>query len=175
MRTRLLWLAALSFPLSLSLGACASDPEPSPWDDDFPVSEHDPLFQDAPNNADLEEEGKADAVYPPTFTELVAQNSPVKSQGSRGVCSIFATAALMEHLYIKEGSLPNPDFSEQYLQWSAKVEAGGFASTEGSNADVNLRAISGYGIVNEADWPYERSPWTTANDPACTGGENLPT
>jgi len=174
MRSR---LPALLAALVLPLAACASDPDagPSPYDDDYPVSSYDPLFQGAPNNGDLPEEGKADAVYPASFTELVAVQSPVKSQGSRGVCSIFATVALMEHLYLKEGHLANPDFSEQYLQWSAKNEAGGFRNTEGSNADVNLRAISDFGIVAEADWPYERFPWSTGNDAACTGGENLPT
>jgi hypothetical protein len=174
MRTRL--SAVLAASLCLPLAACAGDAdEPSPFDDDYPVSSHDPLFQDAPNNADLEEEGKADAVYPPRFTELVAQNSPVKSQGSRGVCSIFASVALMEHLYIKEGSLPNPDFSEQYLQWSAKVEQRGFPNTEGSSADVNTRAIANYGVVVEADWPYQTQPWNASNDPACNGEDNLPT
>jgi hypothetical protein len=175
MRTRL--PALLAAALCLPLAACASDAGegPSPYDDDYPVSELDPLFQDAPNNNDLEEEGKADAVYPRQFFELMTTQSPVKSQGSRGVCSIFASVAHMEHLYLKEGTLPNPDFSEQYLQWSAKVEARTFPNTEGSNGDSNLRAIADYGIVMEADWPYESRPWTSANDPACTGEDNLPT
>lgn len=171
-------LSLLSFLLPLPLVvACAGGPDdgPSPYDDDYPVSAYDPLFMGAPNNDELPDEGKADAVYPPLFTDLLATQSPVKSQGSRGVCSIFATAALMEHLYLKEGSLPNPDFSEQYLQWSAKVEARGFPNTEGSSGDVNLRAISDYGIVAEADWRYQTQPWNASNDPACTGGENLPT
>ena len=117
-------LLALLLPLPM-LFACAGGPDdgPSPYDDDYPVSGYDPLFQGAPNNDELPEEGKADAVYPAKFTDLLATQSSVKSQGSRGVCSIFATVALMEHLYLKEGSLPDPDFSEQYLQWSAKNEA----------------------------------------------------
>jgi hypothetical protein len=170
-------LPALLAALALPLAACAStsdDGGPSPYDDEYPVSGYDPLFQGAPNNDELAPEGKADAVYPPTFTELLATQSPVKSQGSRGVCSIFATAALMEHLYIKAG-LANPDFSEQYLQWSAKVEARGFPNTEGSNSDVNLRAINQFGIPVESAWPYQSQPWNASNDAACTGGENLPT
>jgi len=169
-------LPAFLFAL-LPLSACVSDEDegPTPYDEEFPVSELDPLFMGAPNNDTLPEEGKADAVYPAKWNELAMLQSPVKSQGSRGVCSIFATVAQMEHLYIKEGTLPNPDFSEQYLQWSAKAEARGFPNTEGSSGDVNLRAISEFGIVAEADWPYETSPWSATNDPACTGGESLPT
>lgn len=173
MRTRFHLLAAA---LCLPLAACATEAGdgPSPYDDDYPVSELDPLFQDAPNNDEIEEEGKADAVYPKQFFDLVALNSPVKSQGSRGVCSIFASVAQMEHLYLKEGSIANPDFSEQYLQWSAKVQERAFTNTEGSNGDANLRAIANYGIVAEADWPYETFPWSTSHDAACTG-ESRPT
>ncbi len=173
---RLRRLPALLLSVVFPLSACVSEDEgPTPYDDEAPVSEFDPLFQDAPNNDELPEEGKADAVYPPKWNELANLQSPVKSQGSRGVCSIFATVGLMEHLYLKEGTLPNPDFSEQYLQWSAKVEARGFPNTEGSNSDYNLRAITDFGIVAESDWPYQTSPWNASNDPACTGGENLPT
>ncbi len=167
-------LPAILFAL-LPLSACVTEDEgPTPYDEDFPVSSYDPLFMDAPGNDQLPEEGKADAVYPAKWNELATVQSPVKSQGSRGVCSIFATVGLMESLYLKAGTA-NPDFSEQYLQWSAKNEARGFPNTEGSSADVNLRAISGYGIVAEGDWPYESYPWGAANDAACTGGENLPT
>ncbi|MDY0004002.1 MAG: proprotein convertase P-domain-containing protein, partial [Polyangia bacterium] len=110
----------------------------------------------------------------PAKFDLAADQSPVKSQGSRGVCSIFSTVALMEHLYVKEGTLPNPDFSEQFLQWSVKIEVGSFTDSGGSNAQSNLRAISQYGIVAEQDWPYESFPWGTSQDPGCTG-ETQPT
>ena len=173
MRLRLL-AASL---LSVSVLACAgADPDdgPSPFDDEYPVSGLDPIFEGAPSNRSLPDENKADAVYPRQYTELLREQSSVKSQGRRGVCSIFATAALMENLYIKAGKA-DADFSEQYLQWSAKEQARSFRNTEGSNAESNLRAISQYGIVEEALWRYESSPWTASNDAECTGGENLPT
>jgi hypothetical protein len=164
------------FPaLGLGVAGCAmADDGPSPYDDDFAVSAYDPLFEGAPDNGTLPDENKADAQYPKLSTALLATQSPVRSQGSRGVCSIFSTTALMEHLYIKEGSLPNPDFSEQYMQWSAKSEVGGFTYTEGSSADVNLQAANRFGIVLEGAWPYQTQPWNASNDAACTGGENQP-
>ncbi|HVK78410.1 MAG TPA: proprotein convertase P-domain-containing protein [Kofleriaceae bacterium] len=173
MRLRLLAASLLSLPLLACAGADPDD-GPSPYDDDYPVSSYDPLFEGAPDNRMLPDENKADAIYPRQYTELLREQSPVKSQGSRGVCSIFATAALMENLYIKAGK-PDADFSEQYLQWSAKEQVRSFRNTEGSNADSNLRAISDYGIVEEALWRYQSRPWGAADDAACTGGENLPT
>ena len=156
----------------LPLAACAESPTGSPYDDEYAVSSADPLFDGAPANGSLPDENKADAIYPAQF-DLTADQSPVKSQGRRGVCSIFATTALMENLYIKAGRR-DADFSEQYMQWSVKEQVRDFRNTEGSNASSNLRAASDYGIVEEAAWPYQSSPWSAANDPGCTGGENLP-
>ncbi len=158
------------------LGGCAAteggyDGE---LDNDPPLADVDELLEGAPDGATLPDESKADAQYPVLYTKPIEWQSPVKSQGSRGVCSIFSTVALMEHLYIKEGTLPNPDFSEQYLQWSAKVQVGSFPHTSGSNANSNLRAIHEYGIVAEADDPYETFQWSTANDSECEG-EDMPT
>jgi len=170
-RTRLALL--LSLAAALAVPACAGTEdfpnEPAPnLDGEESISGLDPLLADAPPNEMLPEEGKADAVYPRQF-DLVASQSPVRNQRSRGVCSIFSTVALMEHLYIREGSLPNPDFSEQYLQWSAKSEVRSFLDTEGSSAEKNLEAINRFGIVAEGAWPYEPTKWNTTNDPACTG------
>jgi len=148
---------------------------PTNQDGDAPLSNLDDLMNGAPGKGDLPEEGKADAVYPPQYLELMGKQSPVKSQGRRGVCSIFATAAYMEHLYITEGTIPNPDFSEQFLQWSVKNEVKAYTNTEGSNAARNLEAIYRFGIVEEAAWPYESSKWTTANDSRCDGSESQPT
>jgi hypothetical protein len=171
-------LSAAAAAVLFSACAIDADPDtrPTPFDDEFPVSSRDEIFAGAPDNATIPLETAHKAIYPDQFSTLIAQQSPVKSQGSRGVCSIFATAALMEHLYIKGNVLPNPDFSEQYLQWSAKVEARTFTSTEGSNNESNLRAINRFGIVAENDWRYESLPWSESNDPACVSGqENLPT
>lgn len=136
-----------------------------------PLESLDTLVAEAPGNGNLPEEGKADATYPAKFTDLVAYQSPVRNQGGRGVCSIFSTVALMEHLYILEGSRPTPDFSEQYLQWSAKFQANSFRNTSGSNPNDNLRAVSTWGIVDESDWPYESFTWGTTQHEECTGEE----
>jgi hypothetical protein len=158
--------------LVLVTAACAADPAGTDVlaDDEAPLSDLDGVVGGAPPNHMLPDDNKADAVYPRTFTELVAGQSPVKSQGSRGVCSIFATAALMEALYIKAGAA-EPDFSEQFLQWSVKNEVGAWRNTSGSNAAENLRAISDYGIPGEAAWVYEPRPWAAPEHPECSEGE----
>jgi len=135
-----------------------------------PLEDHDSLFDGVPSNDVLRSEARRDDTYPPRF-DLVALQSPIRSQQRRGVCSIFSTVGLMEHLYISEGTITEPDFSEQFLQWSAKVEVGSFPNTGGSNARSNLRAIRDHGIVWESDWPYEGNGWGTAEDEACTGDD----
>jgi hypothetical protein len=120
----------------------------------------------------LPDDNKADAVYARKHAELLATQTPVKSQGSRGVCSIFATAALMENLYIRAG-FENPDFSEQFLQWSVKNELGAWRNTAGSNAGENLAPINQFGIPVEGDWPYEPSPWSAVTHPECAVEEKL--
>ena len=140
-----------------------------------PLMDLDELLEGAPDPLSLPDEPKADQVFPKQF-DLVEFQSPVKSQGGRGVCSIFSTVALMEHLYIKAGWAQAglgdmPDFSEQFLQWSVKFEVGAFRNTGGSNANRNLEAIRRFGIVDEATYPYESSPWGTINDERCTGDD----
>jgi len=153
----------------------SSGPQVTNEDGEAPLSDLDDLLDGAPSKADLPEEGKADAVYPDEFSDLVALQSPIRSQGRRGVCSIFANVGYMEHLYIAEGTITEPDFSEQFLQWSVKNEVRAFRNTEGSNASRNLEAIYRFGVVEEDDWPYQPSKWSTSDDPACDGSDNLPT
>jgi Proprotein convertase P-domain/Papain family cysteine protease len=157
--------------LALLLVACA-DNGPSPYDGDFPTSSSDDVLGGVPDNDSLPDDNKADAVYPAKL--FLPEQSPVRNQGHRGVCSIFASTALVENLYIKAG-MPDPDFSEQYMQWAVKNQLGDFPNTEGSSAQSNIRTVVNFGTVAETVWPYEISPWTAANDPACTGGNNLPT
>ena len=88
---------------------------------------------------------KADETQPAAF-DLVQYQTPIRSQGSRGTCTIFATAALMESLYVREGTIAMPDFSEQYLQWSVKSEVRAFTTGDGSNPQRNLEAALRNGI-----------------------------
>src|SRR5207245_1169890 len=50
-----------------------------------------------------------------------------------------------------------------------------FPNSEGSSPQYNLDTIVSFGTVAESVWPYEISPWTTANDPACMGKDGEPT
>ena len=165
--------ALVALPLFAACATTDGDEGPTPFDDDAPVQAGD-INEGAPANSSLPDDNKADANYPAKFE--VGDQSPVKSQGSRGVCSIFAATAAIENLYIKGGMpVADADFSEQYLQWAAKNLGGGFRNTEGSTSELNLRTTVQYGTVKEAAWPYQSQPWNATNDAACTGGENLPT
>ena len=169
----------MSVAMALVVGAgCTSDDAGNDTNaealDDPALISIDILQDGWPGNDALPNEDKADQTFPAKFSDLTALQSPVKSQGSRGVCSIFSTTAYMEHLYIAEGTIAEPDFSEQYLQWSAKFEVGSFLHTSGSNAGKNLSAISDYGIPAEDAWPYQTYKWTSTHDAECEGDE-MPT
>ncbi len=155
--------------------ACAEDSavESSQTEIDFPVVSADVLFEGAPENSELGSESKADEVFPLSSSELLETQSPVKSQGSRGVCSIFSTVALMEHLYKSEGTITDPDFSEQYLQWSTKFELNRFRNSSGSNAMINLTAAQYFGVPVEEAWNYEEIEWDESNDPDCATVEGV--
>lgn len=157
------------FAAVLAFGAC-DDQGDGVSEEEAGLDDLSVLMEGVPDSSKLPDEPKSDAIYPSKF-DLVALQSPVRNQASRGVCSIFSTVALMEHLYIKEGKLLRPDFSEQFLQWTVKAELKAYTTTEGSNADRNIEAISRFGIVEETAWPYQTSRWSTINDARCTGKE----
>ena len=135
-------------------------------EDDMPLSSYDSVFKGAPSNDSLPViDLKADQIAAKS-TELLASQSPVRNQAHRGVCTIFSTTALMEHLYIKAG-MANPDFSEQYLQWSVKKQLGAFADGEGSDNQDNVEALAQFGGVEESVWPYNPNEWGPTDDPDC--------
>ncbi len=164
----------LPISLLLALAGCAMNADTGPLDNDPPLASADELLEGAPSNDELPLEGKADDVYPTTF-DLHSLQAPIRNQQSRGVCSIFSAVGLMEHLYIAEGTITDPDFSEQFLQWSVKNEVRAFRDTGGSSSRYNLQAIHQFGLVEEHVWPYEGYKWTSANDQACTGEDDQPT
>lgn len=67
---------------------------------------------------------------------------------------------------IKAG-MANPDFSEQYLQWSVKKQLGAFADSEGSDNQDNVEALAQLGGVEESVWPYNGNEWGPTDDADC--------
>jgi hypothetical protein len=147
-----------------------------PDSDEFlpPLANADELLEGAPKADELDRiHPKADGTLPAQF-DLVEYQTPVRNQGRRGTCSIFSTVALMEHLYLVEGTITNPNFAEQYLQWSTKFQLGRFTHTAGSTAQANLEAINRFGIPEDHFWRYETNQWDETIDPACEG-DRMPT
>lgn len=173
----------------LTLAACGTDGDgetPSDTsnivledDTNFPLEDLDVLVGDHPASQGKElarYDSKFDLTLPPAF-DVTDSLTGISNQKSRGVCSVFSTVGLMEHLYLKAG-MANPDFSEQYLQWAAKFQGGFFPRSGGSSGNANITTINKFGIPEEAAWPYEGSKWTTSNDPECDrsgDSKSLPT
>ncbi|HXU73033.1 MAG TPA: C1 family peptidase [Polyangia bacterium] len=180
MRTQLVITVLGSFLVLGCAGSASSDGAGGVdvGEEDMPLSSYDSVFKGAPSNDSLPDvDLKADEVATKS-TELIALQSPVRNQARRGVCTIFSTTALMEHLYIKAG-MANPDFSEQYLQWSVKKQLGSFPDGEGSDNQDNVEALAQFGGVEETVWPYNGNEWGPSDDADCkpdgTETQTLPT
>lgn len=136
------------------------------------------LLQGVPANDSLPDDSPADVAYPSSF-DLLADQTPVRFQGARGVCTIFAAVAMMESQFKRDGSMSAPDFSEQYVQWLAKTQSDIDATYMASSPNTVLDVLHAHGAPVESAWPYEESPWSEANDAACVGviesTQNLPT
>jgi hypothetical protein len=92
---------------------------------------------------------------------VVAKMSPVRSQASRGTCSIFSATALVEGMMSIRG-LANPatvDLSEEWLEYLVTRTSG----SEGSTSARNLRAVAQYGHVLESTLPYVGETWESVN------------
>ncbi len=88
--------------------------------------------------------------------------TPVKSQGGRGTCSIFsATGALESLLKIRDNE--EHDLSENYLEYLVMTRMKSYPS-EGSDTNVNFPAYNRYGAISESSWPYETQDWTKGGD-----------
>ena len=89
----------------------------------------------------------------PAELSLQEFQSPVKNQSERGACAYFSTTALAESLIKKKtGKVVN--ISEEYLIYYGKAVRGEFNYTDGSQAYLNLQALSDGGFFLEKDMPY---------------------
>ncbi|MFG1485437.1 C1 family peptidase [Halobacteriovorax sp. RZ-1] len=93
---------------------------------------------------------------------LIGHQTSVKSQGSRGTCTMFSAIGIVEHLLIrKHGVLPvELDLSEQWMEYLIMKDK----NTEGSTTSRNMRAILDWGVVHEKTWPYSRKKWPSLDE-----------
>ncbi len=88
---------------------------------------------------------------------VIKNQTPVKSQGARGTCSIFSSTGLIESL-IKMHYQQELDLSENYLEYLVMSRLKSPPS-EGSDAPYNFPAFQRFGAILEAAWPYDFWSW----------------
>ena len=85
------WLLVLLAAVFTAAMACNGNSDlltADPNDSDFPLSDESSLLDGTPTNDELSEDGKFDAVYPETFSDLVVLQSPVKNTKLLPVLSV---------------------------------------------------------------------------------------
>ncbi|MGE3975060.1 MAG: hypothetical protein AB7F59_11100 [Bdellovibrionales bacterium] len=86
---------------------------------------------------------------------MIKKQSPVKSQESRGSCSIFSATALIESLVITHRSMSSVDYSEEWLQYVIAS----ISLSDGSTSPRNFSALRQYGTASETFMPYIGTNW----------------
>lgn len=90
--------------------------------------------------------------------EIISFMTPVKSQKSRGTCTIFSVTGLLEALLIKKSQAPlSIDLSEEWLEYLAMSKQ----NDEGSTVNRNIKKIRFFGTISEESWPYLGLKWPT--------------
>lgn len=87
---------------------------------------------------------------------MLSTQTPVKSQGGRGSCSIFSMMGLMESELIREFGLSRSvNLSEQWLTYLVVRNNG----DEGSEAYINFSLMNEHGLSSEKVLPYNEESW----------------
>jgi hypothetical protein len=87
---------------------------------------------------------------------MIKAQSPVKSQGARGTCSIFsATATAESYLIGVRNKSVNVDLAEEFLEYIAMRNRG----SEGSSSVQNFSYIMSHGMPKEESMPYIGETW----------------
>ncbi|OUR97349.1 hypothetical protein A9Q84_13575 [Halobacteriovorax marinus] len=118
-----------------------------------------PFLGSRPAINDLAE--KTDLPLKTDIHALIGLQSSVKSQKSRGTCTMFSSMGFIEHLLIKNGlSSSEVDLSEEWMEYIIMTKK----TTEGSSISKNFRSIYKNGFVMESTWPYVGKKWTSLED-----------
>ncbi len=120
------------------------------------LSSSERLFAGTPDPSSLPEaDAKADVVLPARF-DLLATQTPVRNQGQRPICSVFAFVGMMESIYISEG-LGTYDFSESALSHTNGTVTAPDNQAGGWPISVNAQSLSAIGVPLDIEWPFDGS------------------
>ncbi len=87
--------------------------------------------------------------------EVIEMQTPVKSQGAIGSCSIFSATALLESKLLQLGEPDSDDLSEQWLLYITAAQKG----SVGVLSEKNIEALSKYGYLPDYMWEFSPIPW----------------
>lgn len=91
---------------------------------------------------------------------ILAFQTPVRSQGARGTCSIFSATAMYEATLVKLLGAPKDiDLSEEWLEYLIMRTQG----SEGSGSYKNFNTLVSYGSPRESTLPYLGETWEEAD------------
>lgn len=119
----------------------------------------DPLYKDLVHPKVIHSDNKG--IFRSDVEEVIGQMTPVRSQMSRGTCSIFSAIAMLEGmLVIKKNFSTDTDLSEEYLEYLAVRNL----TTDGSYSGKNFWLIARHGVPGEKTLPYigddwQKNPW----------------
>ena len=104
--------------------------------------------------------------------DLRSEMPPIKGQGKRGTCSVFAATSIMEFL-LKKNTGYYINLSEEYNYWIAKkytLTNSLLKTYESVDALAGYLALEGYkfGAALESDFPYQPNNRFQLSDPTCT-------
>jgi len=92
--------------------------------------------------------------------DLRSRLTPVRWQGERSTCTVFAIVAALEFEDIARGGSAKTDYSEQHGYWNACQFIGREQGVDGALwPDATAMALSRHPVCDEVDWPY--TPATT--------------
>ncbi|MFT6071324.1 MAG: hypothetical protein ACJAT2_000506 [Bacteriovoracaceae bacterium] len=91
------------------------------------------------------------------FLEMQAIMTPIRSQGSRGTCSIFSAIAMLESMLLMNYNFNKEtlDLSEEWLEYLIMRNR----NSDGSNSWSNFNALRKYGTPYESTLPYIGQTW----------------
>jgi hypothetical protein len=87
--------------------------------------------------------------------EINSLGIPVRSQGGRGTCSVFALGFLVDFMYAKHFGVKNADYSEEFLNFASNLAIG--QKSDGGFFDALDLGYQLSGDVDEASAPYQSS------------------